>query len=234
MVSPTRILFVALASCLSAASAHFALAPSTVASNSSGLVAVRVGHGCDGAATTAVTVLIPVGITSVRPSYVPGWNTTITTRPSSATSANTFTDNISKQTYTGGNGLAASATTAAASSGHQHRRATAEDTTVDTITWSGGNIPDDAYFDFFMKLTTPAAETTLYFPVIQVCGDNSSDWFETAATTSGTMEYPVPTLKITAAQASSVSAGVLSTLPSGAMVATAIAASLFSLHLVSA
>lgn len=40
--------------------------------------AFRVGHGCDGAATTTVRIQIPDGVTTARPEVVPGWEVEIT------------------------------------------------------------------------------------------------------------------------------------------------------------
>lgn len=49
--------------------------------------------------------------------------------------------------------------------------------TVDTITWSGGNLPSFAYQKFGLHLKTPdAVGKTLYFPVHQACETGSADW----------------------------------------------------------
>jgi uncharacterized protein YcnI len=55
-----------------AAAAHVTANPSEAATGY-GYTEFRVPHGCDGAATTSVTVQIPAGITSVKPEAVAGW-----------------------------------------------------------------------------------------------------------------------------------------------------------------
>ncbi|KAJ3285415.1 hypothetical protein HK104_009509 [Borealophlyctis nickersoniae] len=51
-------------------------------------------------------------------------------------------------------------------------------TTVDTITWSGGNLPDAWYedFSFQFKAPTGADGTVIYFPVFQQCVEGSYNW----------------------------------------------------------
>ncbi|KAJ1926453.1 hypothetical protein IWQ60_003799 [Tieghemiomyces parasiticus] len=202
----------ALAAGLVVSSAHVALTPSTVAYNQSGVVAVRVGHGCDGAATTSISVQIPTGVTGVTPVYIPGWNVTVTTRPAGASAPNNnFTDPISKVTYS------ASSSGASSSSGSSNphegmsmrRRAEAAATTeVDSITWSGGSIPEGTFFDFGLKMKTPAQETTLAFPVIQLCDDKSTDWFGDSSSST-----PASFVKVVKASTSSTSAAGLARTP---------------------
>jgi uncharacterized protein YcnI len=48
---------------------------------------LRVPHGCDGAATTGLSVEIPEGVISVKPKAMPGWTITTTT----GTYAHTYT-----------------------------------------------------------------------------------------------------------------------------------------------
>jgi uncharacterized protein YcnI len=56
----------------SAASSHIVASPSSALAGSHAAVAFRVGHGCDGDATTAVRIEIPAGV-EARPRAVPGW-----------------------------------------------------------------------------------------------------------------------------------------------------------------
>jgi uncharacterized protein YcnI len=59
-----------------AASAHVEVEPSSTAAGSYSLLTFSVGHGCDGSATTAITIDIPDSITSVTPTVNPGWEIT--------------------------------------------------------------------------------------------------------------------------------------------------------------
>jgi len=67
---------VALALCFSAtpALAHVTLAEANAAPGSRYTAHFRVGHGCDGKPTTALTVSIPVGVSQIVPEAPPGWS----------------------------------------------------------------------------------------------------------------------------------------------------------------
>lgn len=62
------------------AAAHVVIDPAEVAANSYARVAFRVGHGCAGAATTAIEVNLPEGVTIARPMPKTGWTIAIETR----------------------------------------------------------------------------------------------------------------------------------------------------------
>lgn len=55
--------------------------------------------------------------------------------------------------------------------------------TVDTVTWSGGNLPSFAYqkFDIHMKMPDGIGEA-LYFPVHQACYTGSAKWINIPST----------------------------------------------------
>lgn len=57
-----------------AASAHVEVDPSSTAAGSYSLLTFSLGHGCDGSATTGITIDIPETITSVTPTVNPGWD----------------------------------------------------------------------------------------------------------------------------------------------------------------
>ncbi|KAJ1948916.1 hypothetical protein IWQ62_006822 [Dispira parvispora] len=173
------------------ASGHVSIKPNTVAYNMSGDIALRVPHACAEGPTTNVTVQIPVGFTKVSVKYAPGFDITTTNRPVSATTVNPGFSN-----YTDPPGVQALPTDSAAG-GHHHRRATDDTETVDTVSWHGGKIPKNAYYDFHLSLTTPATEGVYYFPIIQVCEDGMEAWVEWSDDANADFEYPVPTLKVT-------------------------------------
>lgn len=55
------------------AGAHVEVTPSTAPAGKEVSLALEVGHGCDGAATTSLEVLLPKGTDSAAPQPVPGW-----------------------------------------------------------------------------------------------------------------------------------------------------------------
>lgn len=67
---------IALVLCLSAtpALAHVTLVEANAAPGSHYVAHFRVGHGCDGKPTTALTVAIPAGVTQIVPEAPPGWS----------------------------------------------------------------------------------------------------------------------------------------------------------------
>ncbi|KAJ1657189.1 hypothetical protein IWQ61_003374 [Dispira simplex] len=171
-------------------SGHVSIKPDTVAYNMSGNIALRVPHACADGPTTNVTVQIPVGFTKVSVNYASGFDITTTTRPLSATVVNPGFSN-----FTDPPGVQALPTDSAAG-GHHHRRATADTETVDTVSWHGGELPKNAYYDFQLTLTTPATEGVYYFPIIQVCQDGMTSWVEWSDNADAALEYPAPTLKV--------------------------------------
>ena len=60
------------------AEAHVTLEQSSARADTTYKAVLRIPHGCDGAATTAVRVLIPEGLIAVKPMPKAGW--TLTTR----------------------------------------------------------------------------------------------------------------------------------------------------------
>jgi uncharacterized protein YcnI len=55
------------------AGAHVTLEASTAPANSTYKAVLRVGHGCDGAATTKIRVRVPLGVRQAKPMPKPGW-----------------------------------------------------------------------------------------------------------------------------------------------------------------
>ena len=74
-----RLLFLAFLAGLAAvpAAAHVTLDLAEAPAGSYVRLAVRVPHGCSGAATTGLRLAVPDGLTSVRPAPKPGWTLTI-------------------------------------------------------------------------------------------------------------------------------------------------------------
>ncbi|MBP1805919.1 YcnI family protein [Rubellimicrobium aerolatum] len=62
-----------LATLAAPALAHVSFETAEAAAGSTYKGVLRVGHGCDGAATTALRVRIPDGVVNVKPMPKPGW-----------------------------------------------------------------------------------------------------------------------------------------------------------------
>jgi periplasmic copper chaperone A len=129
---------------------------------------LRVGHGCEGAATTAIRVRIPDGVIAAQPMPKPGW-TVETTVGAYAEPAE-----LHGETLTEG---------------------------VREISWSGGDLPDGFYdeFTFRARLTPGLAGETIYFPVVQECGEAANRWIEIPAEGQDAeeLEEPAPALIVT-------------------------------------
>lgn len=65
--------FLALAGLTGSAAAHITLETDQSAPNAAYKAVLRVGHGCEGAATTTVRVKIPEGLIAAKPMPKPGW-----------------------------------------------------------------------------------------------------------------------------------------------------------------
>ncbi|KAJ1971675.1 hypothetical protein H4R34_005661, partial [Dimargaris verticillata] len=149
---------------------------------------------------------IPVGITGVKASFESGWEVETTTRPTSATTVNPGFSNVTAPTSPSSSDAASEASS---SGGHVHRRAApASNTTVDTITWHSGNLPDGQYLDLHFTIKTSTTTGTYYFPVKQVCEEGNIDWVQVPSgdDDGSDFEYPAATLKVATASASSAKA----------------------------
>lgn len=61
-----------------AASAHVTVDPSTTGAGSYAVLTFAIPHGCDGSATTSISISIPEQIASVTPTVNPGWDVSLT------------------------------------------------------------------------------------------------------------------------------------------------------------
>ncbi len=125
---------------------------------------LRVPHGCAGKPTDTVRVRVPEGIIAVKPETKPGW--------AFETVETSYRDTYSYQGETVDRGIT-------------------------EIRWTGGSLDDKAYdefvFDGFVASElTPG--TTLYVPVVQLCGDEAERWIELPAQgqKSEDLKYPAP------------------------------------------
>ena len=116
------------------------------------VITLRIGHGCEGAATDSIEVRIPEGVTNVRPEWVPGW--TIETESRAGSQASAAPD---------------------VSAGHDGA------TEVGIVRWSGGPVLDTQYADLRLMAVFPETPGVLWFPVLQRCGDAESAWIQIPA-----------------------------------------------------
>lgn len=68
---------------------------------------------------------------------------------------------------------------------------------VGVIRWSGGDLPDFAFFDFGVRATfLLEAGTTVGVPVVQRCGDAEIAWIEPVVEGQDEPESPTPVIRI--------------------------------------
>lgn len=205
----TRILaaFGLLAALSAPAGAHVVLDRAEVPAGTYARIALRVGHGCGGAATTALRVTLPPELASARPMPHPGWTIVIGPDPASGVAAAP-----SGSTAPGGNtapgghaahaghGTHAGHSVAggqAAAGGHGGHAAAAGPR---EIAWTGGRL-DDAHFDEFALLIRTPAEpgAVLALPVVQECeGGKVARWTERPSSSGERAKEPAPLLRVVA------------------------------------
>ena len=159
----------ALALSATAAFAHVTLETSEAKIGTNYKAVLRVPHGCEGKATTAVRVQIPEGVIAAKPMPKAGWKLE-TVKGKYARSYDLYGTPVSEG--------------------------------VKEIVWSGGALPDDFYDEFVFRATLTdslAAGETLYFPVVQECGEATERWIEVpvGGQDPEALELPAPGLKLT-------------------------------------
>ena len=153
------------------ASAHVTVTPSDTAAGAFTVLTFSVPHGCDGSATTGITIQIPEEILSVTPTRNPYYDvekTMVTLdEPVEDAHGNSVTERVGEVVYTS--------------------NAPLPDGERDTMELSL-QLPD-------------AAGETLAFPVIQTCQKGETGWTEVPAEGQDEeeLEHPAPTVTITEA-----------------------------------
>jgi uncharacterized protein YcnI len=145
-----------LAALSAPAFAHITLDTGSAAVGSSYKAVLRVPHGCDGAATTAIRLKVPEGFVSAKPMPKAGWTLDIKTGPyakSYTLFGSPVTEGATEITWSGGN---------------------LPDNEYDEFVVRGTLASD-----------LPAG-STLFFPVIQTCTTGEEDWIDTSGGESGT------------------------------------------------
>src|ERR1044072_5216150 len=91
--------------CVAPATAHVTLESQEAKIGAAYKAVLRVPHGCDGTATTAIRVKIPDGVIGVKPMPKPGWTlTTVTGKYPKPYELfhRTLTDGVTEIAWTGG------------------------------------------------------------------------------------------------------------------------------------
>ncbi|WP_026923515.1 YcnI family copper-binding membrane protein [Glycomyces arizonensis] len=154
------------------AAAHVTIAGDNTVAGSYTLLTVSVPHGCDGEATTQIAVQVPEPINAVTPSVNPNWEV-----------EKVMVDLPEPITDAHGNELTER---------------------VDQIVYTADTpLPDglrDA-FELSLRLPEETAGQTLYFPVVQTCGEAEHPWIEipTDGQAADELESPAPSITVTAA-----------------------------------
>lgn len=89
----------------SAAWAHVTLDQSAAPAGSYQKLTFRVGHGCDGSATTGITVMLPESVTGAKPMPKPGWKVSTVQGPLSVpqeSHGKAIKDSVREVTWSGG------------------------------------------------------------------------------------------------------------------------------------
>lgn len=131
------------------AHAHITLDQPAAAAGSSYRATFKVGHGCDGAATTAITVTLPVGLRGAKPMPKPGWTLTTTRRALKTpyeSHGKPITDELAEVRWTA-------------------------NTPADAL-------PDTWYDEFVVRASLPAEPGELFFAVRQTCTEGEWHWAE--------------------------------------------------------
>lgn len=153
----------------SAALAHVSLQIKEAPVGSTYRAIFQVPHGCEGKATNVVRIQIPEGVIAIKPQPKAGW-TLEKVRGAYSKSYDYYGTPTSEG--------------------------------VKEIVWSDGNLGDDEYDEFVLRayLTTDLKPgETLYFPVVQECGDGLAErWIEmpAAGQTEDDLELPAPGMKL--------------------------------------
>lgn len=141
----------AVSICASTSYAHIVLADPAALANTGYSAALRVGHGCDGAATTAIRVTVPAGFKGAKPMPKAGWvlSTTVGKLATPYDNRGTpVTEGVTSITWTA---------------------------------TPGNALPDAYFDEFVLRGNLPAEAGAMGFKVLQTCEKGSIDWSDMPA-----------------------------------------------------
>ena len=149
---------------------HVVLETPTAPSGSTYQAVFQVGHGCQGSATTGITVRIPAGFQGAKPFPKAGWNVVVKQ------------EKLDKPHDKHG------------------KQVTQDVSVVSWTAASKAAVLQDAHFDEFkLRGKLPNTAGPLWFKIIQRCGNASIDWSETPSSGTSTqgMKSPAALLEVT-------------------------------------
>jgi periplasmic copper chaperone A len=157
------VLMGVFSACTCAAFGHVVLDEPAALAGTGYKAALRIGHGCQGTATTAVKVIIPPGFRGAKPQPKPGW--VIATKVEKLAKpydshGRAVTDDVAEITWT-----AASKDSA---------------------------LPDAHFDEFVLRGTLPAEPGPMWFKVLQTCEKGNWDWSEVPANGTSTKGLKAP------------------------------------------
>jgi len=153
----------ALSTGLSASIAHIVLSEPAALASTSYRATLRVGHGCNGATTTGIKVLIPTGFQGAKPMPKAGWTLT------------TLLAKLDKPYNSHGKIIASDVTEVS------WRANTPAD-----------GLPDAWYEEFVLRGGLPTQAGPMWFKVLQTCDKGSIDWVEIPASGTSTQGLKAP------------------------------------------
>ncbi|KAI8906429.1 hypothetical protein EDD86DRAFT_210701 [Gorgonomyces haynaldii] len=149
----------------SSVAAHVTLNP-PVSTGSYSAANVRVPHGCNSTATISVSITIPQGVSSVKPSRVNGWQLSIAKRPLAvpitSESGQSITDEVDTVTWNQGN-------------------------------LPDEEYQD---FGLTFKLPPAEDGKVFYFPVVQQCISGFNNWTMIPSAATPKPSYPAPSVTV--------------------------------------
>ena len=145
------------------AHAHVVLAEPQAVAGAYYKAAIRVGHGCNGSATTGITVQVPSGFQGAKPQPKPGW--VVSTRKAKlaqphASHGKTVTEDVAEIRW----------------------QAAGPDTAL----------PDDFFDEFVWQARLPEQAGPVWIRVLQTCVQGQNDWSGIPASGTSTKGIQTP------------------------------------------
>lgn len=151
-IAPYLIAACAFLASAEAAFAHVVLLEPVAAAATSYRAAFRVGHGCSGASTMAIRVVIPAGFNGAQPMPKAGWTIKTVKGPLATpyeSHGKKFTEGVTEISW--------------------------------TAMGAENALPDTYYEEFVMRGMTPVKPGPLWFKVYQSCDKGANEWVEIPA-----------------------------------------------------
>jgi periplasmic copper chaperone A len=144
-----QIVGLGLVGFINMAQAHITLETPFASAGATTKVVLRVGHGCEGSATTSLQVRIPEGFRGAKPMPKAGWALATKVEPLPApyvSHGKTISESVALITW--------------------------------TAQGASAFLPDGHYDEFVLQGQAPEKAGPLWFKVVQTCEQGSNDWSE--------------------------------------------------------